>query len=171
VPSVALIARSIQVVGKKLESEPVLAANTGTRVMVAVLSMCILTLANYFPWRAVDKYHHYRGMRPDVRCLAEKYNFGKSLVLVRGDSYPDYQSAWVYNPLDPNARAPIYAFDRNPDVRRRVVEAYSDRPLWILNGPSITHGAFKVIKGPLSAAEVKSIRYNEIRPKVKRVAR
>jgi hypothetical protein len=110
---------------------------------------------NYFPWRAIDKYHNYLGMRPDVRLLADKYHFGKSLVLIRGERHPDYASAAVYNPLDLHADAPIYVWDKNPEVRMQALAAFPDRPVWVLLGPSLTHGGFQVIEGPLTAQELK----------------
>jgi hypothetical protein len=68
--------------------------------------------------------------------------------------HPDYQSAWVYNPLDPYADGPVYAWDKNRSVRAQVLQAYPDRPIWIVNGPTITHGGFEVLAGPLSAQEL-----------------
>ena len=146
-PVIILTVRGILCLGERLES---------TRVVFAILSLCILALVNYVPWRAVDKYHHYLDMRPDIRYLAKEYGFGKSLVLIRGDSHPDYASAWVYNPLEPHADEPVYAWDPNPQVQTRVVQAYRDRPIWIANGPSITHSNFQVVAGPLTARQLLS---------------
>lgn len=154
VPCVALTARSIQFLMSRLESGSTFAAINGTRVMVGVLSLCLMTLVNYFPWRAIDKYHHYRGRRPDIRHLAKEYDFGKSLVLIRGNQHPDYESVAIYNPLDLNADAPVYVWDRNPKVRAQALKAYPDRPVWIVDGPTITHEGFKVIAGPLSGREL-----------------
>src|SRR5262249_54215865 len=126
----------------------------GARVVVLALSLCALTLVNYFPWRAIDKYHHYLRMRPDVLRLARQYDFGKSLVLIRGERFPDYMSAAVYNPLDLRAAAPVYAWDRNPEVRAKALKAYADRKVWIIEGPSITGAGFKVVEGPLVAREL-----------------
>jgi hypothetical protein len=119
-------------------------------VLSAVLSLSLLALINYFPWRAIDKYHHYLGMRPDIRYLAEEYSFGKNLVLIRGKAHPDYASAFAYNPVDFHAHLPIYAWDRSSDVRAKLIAAYPDRPVWIVNGPSITGNGYKVIAGPLA---------------------
>ncbi len=154
VPCVALTVRGIQFLGRLLEAWPAGSTVKGGRVMVGVLSLCLLTLVNYFPWRAIDKYHSYLRMRPDIRYLAKEYSFGKSLVLIRGNSHPDYASAWIYNPLDLHADAPVYAWDRNPEVRALVLKAYADRPVWLVNGPSITNGGFRVIAGPLPAYEL-----------------
>jgi len=155
IPLICLAVRGVQFLEGRFQCDSVGFNRAGVRVMVAVLSLCIFAFVNYIPWRAIDKYHNYRGMRPDIRFMAKNYGFGKSLVLVRGD-LDDYTSAWVYNPLDPFADAPLYAWDQNPGVRARVLSAYPDRPVWILEGPSVTHAAFKVMKGPLSTSEVKS---------------
>jgi len=124
------------------------------RALVAVLVLAASALVNFFPWRAIDKYHHYLNMRPDMRALAERYHFGRSLILVHGDSHPDYTSAATYNPLDVRADAPVYAWDRNPQVRAQVLHAYADRPVWLVDGPTVTGDGFAVVAGPLPAAEL-----------------
>lgn len=148
VPSCALLARSLGRVDESL-------ATTGPAPVrarsVALLTMT-LTLLVYVPWRASDKYWHYRGMRADVRRLASEREFGRSLVLVRGASHPDYASAAVYNPIDLHAAAPIYAWDASPEIRAALLEAYPDRPVWILDGPSLTGDAYSVVAGPLTPA-------------------
>lgn len=145
VPCMALTARGIQLLERKL------APGTGTLVLTAVLLLCASTLVNYFPWRAIDKYHNYLGLRPDIRYLAKTYNFGKSLVLVEGVSRPDYASAAVYNPLDLHADAPVYAWDQNSEVRSQLLKAYADRPVWLVAGPTVTGAGFKVLEGPIPA--------------------
>ncbi len=154
IPLVVLTARGIYFLKGTLESGPAGSDMRGARVTLAVLSLCAITLLTYFPWRAIDKYHHYLRMRPDVRYLATEYGFGRSLVLIRGEEHPDYESAAAYNPLDLRADLPIYAWDRNDKVRTQVLKAYSDRPVWIIDGPSVTHTGFKVVKGPVSAQEL-----------------
>ena len=153
IPLVALTVRGIQFLETTFQNATAGSTNQTTRVMAAVLSLSMLALINFFPWRAIDKYYHYLGMRPDIRYLDQKHDFGKSIVLIRGNSHPDYQSAWVYNPSDPYADAPIYAWDQNPQVRAQVLRAYPDRPIWIVNGPTITRGGFQVLAGPLSARD------------------
>ena len=157
IPLVALTVRGIQSLETKSSEStgPSTGLSTaGLGVLVAVLCLSALTLVNYFPWRAIDKYHHYLGMRPDIRELANEHGFGKSLVLIRGDQHPDYASAAIYNPLDLHADAPIYAWDRSPEVRAAVLKAYSDRPVWVVNGPTITQRGFEVVEGPLSAKQM-----------------
>jgi hypothetical protein len=152
VPLVALTVRGMQFLESTFER---LAGcpSQSTRVTTAVLSLSMLALVNFFPWRAIDKYHHYLGMRPDIRYLQREHDFGKSVVLIRGNVHPDYQSAWVYNPLDPYADEPIYAWDQSPKVRAQVLRAYPDRPVWIVNGPTITGRGYEVLAGPLSAQD------------------
>ena len=154
-PCVTLTARGILLLEQKL-SGTVGASRDEGRVMVAVLALAAFTLVNYLPWRAIDKYHHYRGMRPDIRSLAQIHRFDKSLVLVRGALDPDYASASAYNPVDLQADAPVYAWDRSPEIRTRLLQAYADRPIWIVNGPTITRRGFEVAAGPLSAHELEA---------------
>jgi hypothetical protein len=117
-----------------------------TRNAAMILSLIALLL--YVPWRAIDKYHYYWNMRPDVRNLAIANSFGRSLILIRGESHPDYSSAAIYNPLDLNADEPIYAWDRDSSTRELLVRYYSDRPVWILNGPTITRDGYTIVQSP-----------------------
>lgn len=154
IPLIALTVRGIEWLGgtdslKNLRLRPI-----GARVTLAVLSLCSITLICYIPWRASDKYYHYLGMEPGIRRLSDDYHFGKSLVLVRGSEYPDYQSAWTFNPVNFEGDAPVYAFDRNPSVRSRLLQVYKDRKIWVVDGPSITGGAYRVAAGPLAADQI-----------------
>jgi hypothetical protein len=110
----------------------------------------VITLTTFVPWRAADKYWHFRGMRPDAPRLAAEHRFGRSLVLVRGNRAPDYSSAAVYNPLDPRAAdGPVYAWDRDEATRLAAVQAFPDRPVWLLNGPTVTGRGYEIAEGPL----------------------
>jgi hypothetical protein len=141
VPCVALSARGLEW----------LATSTGVRATVAVTVLCGLALMNYFPWRSLDKYHHYLRMRPDIRTLSQQWSFGRSLVLVRGERFPDYASAAIYNPLDLTSNFPVFVWDRDASVRAKILSVYPDRPTWIVEGPSITHAGYRVAAGPLPA--------------------
>ena len=99
VPCIALTVSGIRFLENTLQRMGAESTGNGTRLVAAVLSLCVLTLVNYFPWRAMDKYFHYLRMRPDIRYMAKEHSFGRSLVLVRGDRFPDYASAAIYNPL------------------------------------------------------------------------
>lgn len=149
VPLLALTVRGIQVLEDKF--------GIGTKghavVMASVLALSLIALVNFFPWRAVDKYHHYRGIRPDIINLAEENDFGRSLVLVRGERHSDYGSAAIHNPLNLQADVPIYVWDISPEATEQVLEVYADRPVWVINGPTVTSGAFELVAGPITALE------------------
>jgi hypothetical protein len=146
VPLVALTARGIREVE----------ARTGARVLVAVAALVVLSCVNFVPWRAIDKYRDFRGMRADIPGLAERHGFGRDLVLVRGPRFPDYASAIVYNPIDLSASETIYAWDRSPEARRAVIDAFPGRRVWLVDGPSITGGAYAVREGPVPAESIVS---------------
>jgi hypothetical protein len=124
----------------------------GGRVAAVALALSLTTLLNYLPWRTVDKYHDYRGMRPDVRALREELGTEPALVLVRGKMRPDLASALPYNPIDLNAPRPIFAWDRDPSVRERLLQAYRDRPVYVLDGPTRTGRGFALVAGPIPPA-------------------
>jgi hypothetical protein len=147
-PCVVLTARGIQMLDERLQggrSERSYAAT----LLAGVL--CLVSVSTFIPWRAFDKYRHYRGMRPDILKLAESHGFGRSLVLVRGDRHPDYASVFTYNPLDLRSDGPIYAWDKDPAVRQQVVAAYPDRPVWFVDGPCITGRGYELVSGPWPA--------------------
>jgi hypothetical protein len=124
------------------------------RARVALLALCAFSLATFVPWRAFDKYVHYRGMQPGLSELAKEKHFGRSLVLVMGERHPDYASAAMYNSFDWEADAPIYAWDRDPYVRKALLEHYRDRPVWVVAGPTRTGRGFEIVEGPRTADEL-----------------
>jgi len=148
VPCIALSVRGLQVLAESIGDRGL----GWFRPLVLVSALALCTLVNYFPWRAVDKYYHYLNMRPDVRDLASKHGFGKSLVLIQGDEQPDYASAAAYNPVDiRGAEAPVYAWDRTPGTTAQLLHAYSNRPVWIVRGPTRTREGYRILAGPLAA--------------------
>jgi len=155
-----MIAPTLVLVARGLEGADAAVRRVGARSGALEPAMLLTALAvfTFGPWRAVDKYYHYRGMRPDIRTLEAQRSFGGALVLVRGNRHPDYHSAAIYNavPLgDP--RRPVYAWDRGAAERAKLVAAYPDRAVWIVDGPSITGDAFRVQAGPLTAAQALSL--------------
>jgi hypothetical protein len=119
------------------------------RVHAGIVLLAFVALATFLPWRAVDKYFRYRGVRADVRSVMASHDFGRSLVLVRGVRHRDYGAAAVYNPTDLAADAPVFAWDRGPDVRAALLRAYPDRPVWVLEGATRSARGFRVSAGPL----------------------
>jgi len=152
IPLVALTVRGIEFLGSRSEVNGE-TSSLNAKMLVAVLSLSLCSLVNVFPWRAIDKYHNYRGMRPDIRSLSQEYNFGRSLVLIQGDD-ADYESAWTYNPLDPQANAPLYAWARDPNTQNRLLKEYRDRVLWVVDGPSKTGAGYAVVRGPLDSYDM-----------------
>jgi hypothetical protein len=68
--------------------------------------------------------------------------------------HPDFDSALVYNPIDLNADAPIYAWDRGYETRQALLRAYPDRAVWFVKGPSITQKGFEIASGPIPARDL-----------------
>ncbi len=158
-PGVVLTVRGIQYLSHRLEIESLVVASPRvTGVLFGVLLLSLSTLVNYFPWRAIDKYHHYRLIRPDIGYLAERYKFGHSLVLIRGNRYVDYAAAAIFNPVRFTGDEPIYVWDKDPEVRRELLKSYPDRNIWIVNGPTITHKGFEVSDGPLTPSYLLSLK-------------
>jgi 4-amino-4-deoxy-L-arabinose transferase-like glycosyltransferase len=143
IPLLALTVRGIEA----------MEVTAGRRVWVAVAAMSLMTWMTFIPWRAVDKYHDFRGMRGDVRALLPSLGTGEALVLVRGNA-ADYASAFALNPADLRSRAPIFAWDRNEETREAVLRAYADRPVWLVDGPSTTGAGYRVVAGPVVASDL-----------------
>ncbi len=141
VPCVVLCARSLLALSD--------AGRVGARAWAAGTMLVMSALLVFMPWRAIDKYHNYRRMRPDVREMARVHDFGDALVLVRGDRHPDYASAATYNPLDLRGPGPIYAWDYSDAVREEVLAAYPDKAVWVIEGPTRTGFGYEVIAGPI----------------------
>ncbi len=145
IPLIALTVRGVEFLSEKTGS-----SKMNPRIVLAVLTLGAISLVSYLPWRALDKYFQYLEMRPGIRELAKENDFGRSLVLIRGAEHPDYQSAWIYNPLDFKGDAPIYAHDKNAEIRRKLLTAYSDRDIWIIEGPTLTGADYKIVQSPVS---------------------
>ncbi len=154
VPLVALSARGIEILAGMAGAGHKALGPGAVRALLGIGLLCISAVLVYFPWRAIDKYHHYLQMRPDIRTLEKELGFDGALVMIQGDSQPDYASAAVYNPVDLSSGETLYVWDRNPDVRAALLEAYPDRPVWILEGPTRTGAGFEVVAGPTEPGTV-----------------
>ena len=118
------------------------------RFALALIMLGALSVFNYMPWRALDKYFHYLEMQPGILRLAQENDFGRSLVIVRGAEFPDCASAWIYNPVDFDGEAPLYACDKSPEIRARLLNAFADRPVWFVDGPTLTGGGYRIAVRP-----------------------
>ncbi|MEO7041285.1 MAG: glycosyltransferase family 39 protein [Gemmatimonadaceae bacterium] len=155
-PCMLLTARAMRLLPRRLNP---LDANSydpvsRNRLLIGLALLSMSALVTFMPWRSLDKYHYYRGMRPDLRDLSSQTQFGRSLILVRGNRHPDYASAAIYNPLDLHADAPIYAWDRDASTRAAVLAAYPDRKVWIVDGPTVTGSGYRVVRGPIPASQL-----------------
>lgn len=148
VPLVALVARGIDSNHANGTQQGTSFPAARARSLAVALILCGMSAATFFPWRAIDKYYHYRGMRPDIRELASRYKYGRSLVLIRGKRHPDFASAAVYNPVSLTADAPVYAWSRNQQIDAETRAAFSDRPVWLIDGPSLTGRGFIIVAIP-----------------------
>ena len=153
IPLVALTVRAIEWLGQ-IVAEVDAGNRLHPRVILAVAMLCAASLIVYIPWRSLDKYHHYLEMQPGILELAKRNNFGKSLVLIRGAEHPDYLSAWIYNPLNYEGDAPIYARDVNAQVRRQLLQVYADRKVWTVDGPTRTGDGYRIVGGAVEAKEL-----------------
>ena len=154
IPFIALTVRGAEWVSRSTSGVGIRTSSSDGRVMVAVAAMCLVTLISYLPWRVSDKYYRYLRMQPGIEQLAKDHGFGRSLVIVRGKEHPDYQSTWVYNPVDFEGDVPVYAFDRNSEVYEELLRKYVDRPIWIVHGPTLTGGQYSIVRGPVDANEL-----------------
>lgn len=154
VPLVALTVRGAESLTAKLHPGVKNASVFDPRLLIAISVLCVSTIILYIPWRSGDKYFNYLGMQPGVLKLSRQYDFGKALVLIHGSEHPDYLSAWVYNPPNFEGDAPIYAFDIGPETRSRLLSAYDDRQVWIVDGPSIANGEYRITEGPIEPSRM-----------------
>ncbi len=149
-PWVVLSVRGLLILGPK----SLALAKSQTRLVSFVVVLSTMASINYIPWRAIDKYHNYRDMRSDIRRLAAQHNFDSGLILIRGERDPGYMSAAVYNGLVPQPDDPIYAWDKNPETRAQLLQAFPDRDFWLIDAPSLTGKGYVIVKGPISPKEM-----------------
>lgn len=128
-------------------------ATRQARVSLGVAALCTAAIVTFIPWRAVDKYWHFRRMEPGLAGLVRAHNM-TGLVLVRGRRHPDYHGAAIFNPLDLRNGSTVFAWDRDRAIREEVVRAYPDRPVWIVDGPSVTRRGYELRAGPLPAGSL-----------------
>ncbi len=151
VPLVVLTVRGAQEAAQRLARATDEAG--GQRLWVFALAASLVAFVTVVPWRALDKYYNYRGMRPDIRLLQRENSFGNSLVLVQGEVWPDYCSAVIFSPPTLESAGTIYAWDAGPAHTARLRAHYQDRPVWIVAGSSVTGAGLRVVAGPLAPGD------------------
>jgi hypothetical protein len=50
--------------------------------------------------------------------------------------------------------AVVYAWNRNPEIRTALVKTFSNRTIWLVDGPTVTGTGFRVSGGPYTASEL-----------------
>lgn len=154
IPLVALTAQAIQNLGASFSTGSLTTSRANAAVISGVVVLSIASLTNFTPWRAIDKYHHYRGMRPDIGRLLAAGDFSNGLLLLGGEAHPDLNSALVYSAIDPYSQDPVIAWDRSEEIRQRLLQAYPDRKVWLIDGPSRTGAGYRIVAGPLAASDL-----------------
>lgn len=123
---------------------------SAARTIVAMLALSASAMLTWMPWRSVDKYHGYRYMSGGMRAFVASHPMKGALVFVRGRRHPDYHQAALENPLDlADPSRTVFAWDRTAEIRRATVAAYPDRPVYVIDGPTITGGGYRIAEGPL----------------------
>jgi hypothetical protein len=156
VPMAVLTVRGVMEFALRMNNAaPQTPAGGGGRVWAFLLLASALGTLNVVPWRALDKYHHYRGVRPELQAIAGEKQFGRSLVIVRGSLWPDMGPVAWLDPLrfDREAEGTIYSLDPGPESLERLRSYYADRPVWIVAGGTVTGGAAKVLAGPIAPGQ------------------
>jgi hypothetical protein len=159
-PLIVLTIRGIQELKIRLSKHGMDQINL-YRVDAIVIFACIIAVINFIPWRSLDKYYHYRGMRSDIAELAEKCGFNDSLVFVQELDKSDYPSAFIFNPVDLNSGQTIYVRDLGPEVRNQVIENFPNRSIWTVRGSEELGGNFSIVDNPRSPQDGEPIKRPE----------
>jgi 4-amino-4-deoxy-L-arabinose transferase-like glycosyltransferase len=129
----------------------------GARTMVATGILCLGALFLHVPWRAADKYRHYRSIRPDFVMMRDNPTYRDGLILVSGRRHPEWAAAAIANDTRiGSSSSPVFAWDRDPATRQAVLNAFPSRPVWLMKGPSET-GGFEILRGPIAPSERQSL--------------
>lgn len=151
VPCVVLAGRALASIEARHPVMP------GARTMVAIGIFCLGVLVLYVPWRAANKYWHYRSVRPDFVRMKADPAYRDGLILVSGRRHPEWAAASLANELVIGASAaPVFAWDRDSTTRQAVLNAFPTRPVWLVKGPSETAGV-EIVRGPVAPADRSSL--------------
>jgi hypothetical protein len=110
----------------------------------------VISMVTFMPWRAVTKYRNYRDVTPVLNQLAEQKRLQHALVFVRSPQRRDYQSAFIFNPVDLHGPANVFARYLDAASRARVAAALPDRTVWVFDRPSEESTTWQVL-GPYAA--------------------
>lgn len=114
------------------------------RAHVALALLALLSLTTWMPWRALDKYWGYRGVRGMARDVVAAAGLERELVLVCGERHPDLAAlAWL-NPPRWDADAPIFAWARDGETSAELLHEFSDREVRIVGRRSDAPSEFEI---------------------------
>ena len=130
IPLLILTVRGIQVLSweRKNRSDH----NRFRRVGMAVTAAVVCSLVTFIPWRAMDKYYHYRDIRADAGEIIERNVPSGALVLVESDRVADYEAIFNKNPVDLNSGGTIIATSKGIESRHMLKAMYPGRPVFLL---------------------------------------
>lgn len=148
VPLTVMTVRGAQNLAERLGSTDKDLVIAGPRMAAAIVVASLVALVTVVPWRSVGKYRGYRGIRGDVRTLAEEHGLDGALVFVHSPRRSDYQSAFSLNPPTLDHSGTVYARDAGREHRELVVRHFPDRPIWLLTR-SVDGGRPASLVGPL----------------------
>jgi 4-amino-4-deoxy-L-arabinose transferase-like glycosyltransferase len=144
VPLVWLCASGLRALEERL-AEP-------ARVRALVCAALLVSWFTWMPWRAVDKYWHYRGMTPTARRLLENRDLSRSLVVVGGNRHPQFASAAMCNSLDLETTKPVFAWWSDQETFEKLLDHYADRDVWYMQ-PDVFGSGYQLC-GPIPASRV-----------------
>ncbi len=139
VPLVLLSARALLLLDETFARVEWPRAFTSSALLLSLTALLV-----FVPWRAVDKYRHYRQLQPGMHALLAEHDLGRALVFVRGKNHPDYVSALNETPIDPQANAPVVFWAKDADTVARLTQAYPDRKVVFVDGPSLAGGKYQL---------------------------
>ncbi len=121
-----------------------------TRAHAALALLAVISLSTWMPWRALDKYWGYRGVRGTARDVVVAAGLERELVLVQGERHPDFAAlAWL-NPPRWGANAPIFAWARDGETSAELLNEFSEREVRIVRRRRAESSEFE-LTGPLTA--------------------
>ncbi len=148
-PLVLLSVRGMALACARWSTRGVLESAVVPRVAAVVVLASLSAVLTMIPWRAVGKYHGYRGIRSTVRDLAAAEGIADALVFVRSSRKSDYQMAFSENPVPLDGRGNVYARDLGPAKRAAVIQAFPNRPIWVIGPANLEQPTLAILDGPL----------------------
>lgn len=119
------------------------------RVGVLVATAGAAAVLVWLPWRALDKYRDYRGVRPSLVAAAPLEQLDNALVLVAGRRHPEFAQAALLNRFEDPRSTVSFAWLRDESTVDALIAAYPARSVYCLRGSELS--------GPLDAGTVRKL--------------